>query len=286
MKEQNLKPIVKIFEGNEIRSVWSSEEEKYYISVVDVVKALTASDRPRKYWSDLKRQLREEGTELSEKIGQLKLKASDGKYYITDVVDIENMFRIIESIPSKNAEPIKQWLAHLGSERIDEIFDPELAINRAITYYSNQGYDDEWIRMRLNGILNRKSLTDVWQDGGIKEKSEYAILTNEIYKTWSGMSASDYKKFKGLKKESLRDNMIDIEIALTDLGELTTRDIARKERPIGLKANAIVARKGGGSSKLAREYYENHTNKKAISKHRKKYSKRKYRNIGQRTSFI
>ena len=245
MKEEQMKLINKLFNDKNIRTIWNKEEEKYYVSVVDVVGVLTNSSRPRKYWSDLKRKLVEEGSQLSEKIGQLKLKSSDGKYYKTDICDIEQMFRIIESIPSKNAEPIKLWLARLGKERIDETFDPSLSVQRAIDTYRAKGYDEEWIIRRIKGIQDRKKLVDVWASNGVSEEVEYAILTNDIYKEWSGMTAEEYKQFKGLRKESLRDNMSDIEIALADIGELTTRELAKKRKPFGLKENRRTAKEGG-----------------------------------------
>ena len=245
MKQDKMHLINKIFNNEEIRTVWDKDEEKYYISVVDVVGVLTKSTRPRKYWTDLKSKLKEEGNEVSEKIGQLKLKSQDGKYRLTDVCDIEEMFRIIESIPSKNAEPIKQWLAKLGKERIDEVFDPSLTIQRAVDTYRTKGYDEEWISKRIKGIQERKKLTDVWKDNGIDSNLEYAILTNDIYKEWSGMTAKEYKQYKGLRKESLRDNMSDIEIALADIGELTTRELAKKHKPIGLEENRKIAKEGG-----------------------------------------
>ena len=234
MNQDKMHLINKIFNNETIRTVWDKEQEKYFISIVDLVGVLSESDRPRKYWNDIKNKLKQEGNEVSEKIGQLKLKSQDGKYRLTDVCDIEEMFRIIESIPSKNAEPIKQWLAKLGSERIDETFDPSLAAVRAIDLYRAKGYDESWISKRMKGIQDRKKLTDVWKDGGITESKEYAILTNEIYKEWSGMTAKEYKSYKGLRKESLRDNMTDIEVALADLGELATREIAKKKNPKGL----------------------------------------------------
>ena len=237
--------INKIFNNETIRTVWDKEQEKYFISIVDLVGVLSESDRPRKYWSDLKSKLKLEGNEVSEKIGQLKLKSQDGKYRLTDVCDIEEMFRIIESIPSKNAEPIKQWLAKLGSERIDETFDPSIAAQRAIDLYRAKGYDEKWIAKRLKGIQDRKELTDVWKNGGITESEEYAILTNEIYKEWSGMTAKEYKQYKGLRKENLRDNMDSIELILTDLSEEATKRIASKQKPKGLKENIKVARRGG-----------------------------------------
>lgn len=245
-----------IFEEKEIRREWYKGD--WYFSVIDIVEVLVENNkRPRKYWSDLKQKLISEGfVEVSEKIGQLKLKSQDGKYRLTDVCDIEEMFRIIESIPSKNAEPIKQWLAKLGSERIDETFDPSLAAQRAIDLYRTKGYDEEWIAKRVKGVQDRKQLTDVWKDGGISEQKEYAILTNEIYKEWSGMSAKEYKSFKGLRKESLRDNMTDVEVALADLGEIATREIAKKKTPKGLNENIEVARRGGKIAGNARKDLE------------------------------
>ncbi len=256
MNQDKMHLVNKIFNNETIRTVWDKEQEKYFISVVDLVGVLSESDRPRKYWGDLKSKLKQEGNEVSEKIGQLKLKSQDGKYRLTDVCDIEEMFRIIESIPSKNAEPIKQWLAKLGSERIDETFDPSLAAQRAIDLYRTKGYDEEWIAKRVKGVQDRKQLTDVWKDGGISEQKEYAILTNEIYKEWSGMSAKEYKSFKGLRKESLRDNMTDVEVALADLGEIATREIAKKKTPKGLNENIEVARRGGKIAGNARKDLE------------------------------
>lgn len=226
MKFNNkLETISILFEGKKIRSIWDNDIEDYYFSVTDIIIALTGTNSPRKYWNDLKKKLVAEGSQLSENIGQLKMKSSDGKYYNTDVLDTKGILRLIESIPSAKAEPFKIWLANLGNERIDEVFNPEIAINRAIEYYHKKGYPDEWIKMRIDSILNRKKLTQVWKESGIEKNYEYALLTDEIYKTWSGMSTKEYKDFKHLKKESLRDNMSDIEVALTNLGEITTRDI-------------------------------------------------------------
>ena len=265
MKENKLDTITNLFEGSEIRSIWDSEKQDYYFSVVDVISALTNSNIPRNYWSDLKRKLKEEGSELHEKIVQLKMIALDGKNRQTGTLDTEGIFRLIESVPSPKAEPFKMWLASLGKERIDEVFDPEKAIDRAIDYYRKKGYSDSWIEVRLKGILNRKKLTDVWKENGITKNYEYAILTNEIYKAWSGMKANEYKDFKGIRKESLRDNMSDIEVILTDLGEVTARDIAKKERPKGLKDNLKVAKRGGDVSKIAKESYEMQTGHSAIT---------------------
>ena len=266
MKQDNMHLINKIFSNETIRTIWDKDEEKYYASIVDIVGVLADSKEPRKYWSWLKTKLKkEEDFELSRITRQLKLKASDGKYYNTDVCDIEGMFRIIESIPSKNAEPIKQWLAHLGKERIDEVFDPSLTMQRAIDTYRAKGYDEAWISKRIKGIQERKRLTDVWKDSGFEKTHEYAMLTNEICKSWSGMKANEYKQFKGIRKESLRDNMTDIKVLLTDLGEIATRNVAESEHPQGFKENMKVARKGGQVASDARKSYEKATKKKAIS---------------------
>ena len=266
MGQDRMHLINKIFNNETIRTVWDKENEKYYISIVDLVGVMAESDRPRKYWSDLKSKLKQEGNEVSEKIGQLKLKSQDGKYRLTDVCDIEEMFRIIESIPSKNAEPIKQWLAKLGKERIDEVFDPSISAQRAIDLYRAKGYDEAWIQKRLKGMQDRKKLTDIWKDGGITENKEYAILTKEIYKSWSGMSAKEYKEYKGLRKESLRDNMSDIEVTLADLGEIATREIAKKHNPQGLKENIEVAKRGGKIAKNARVDLEKEIDESIITK--------------------
>jgi len=265
LKENKLDTITNLFEGSEIRSIWDSEKEDYYFSVVDVVGVLTESDDPSHYWRTLKARMIKEGNETVTNCDSFKFKAKDGKMRMTDVLDTEGIFRLIESVPSPKAEPFKMWLASLGKERIDEVFDPEKAIDRAIDYYRKKGYSDSWIEVRLKGILNRKKLTDVWKENGITENYEYAILTNEIYKTWSGMKANEYKDFKGIRKESLRDNMTDIEVILTDLGEVTARDIAKQERPQGLKDNLKVAKRGGDVSKIARESYEIQIGRSAIT---------------------
>ena len=267
MNQDKIYIVNKIFNNETIRTVWDKDAEKYYISVVDMVGVLADSKEPRKYWNWLKTKLKkEEDFELSSITRQLKLKASDGKYYNTDVCDIEGMFRIIESIPSKNAEPIKQWLAHLGKERIDETFDPSIAVKRAMDLYRTKGYDEAWIQKRLRGIQDRKKLTDIWKDGGITEGKEYAILTNEIYKEWSGMTAKEYKEFKGLRKESLRDNMSDIEVTLADLGEIATREIAKKHNPQGMKENIEVARRGGKIASNARKDLETEIGESVVTK--------------------
>ncbi len=217
----------------------------------------------------LKHRLKKEGNESVTNCNQLKLKSSDGKYYNTDVVDVEGMFRIIQSIPSKNVESIKGWLAKLGSERIDEVFDPSLAAQRAIDIYRAKGYDEKWIAKRLKEIQDRKELTDIWQENGINEGKEYAILTNEIYKEWSGMTAKEYKQYKGLRKESLRDNMDNIEVILTDLSEETTKRLAEKHKPQGLEQNKEVARMGGHAAKVAREDIERNLGESVVSKQNK-----------------
>ena len=265
--KNKLETISNLFENKEIRSIWDSEKEEYYFSVVDVINALAEPKNPRDYWYQLKKRLSdEEKSEVSTNCRQLKMKAHDGKMRKTDTLDTAGIFRLIESVPSPKAEPFKVWLANLGKERIDEVFDPEIAANRVVNYYRSKGYTDEWIKQRLIGIVDRFKLTDIWKDGGIDKPVEFALLTNEIYKTWSGMKANEYKEYKGLKKESLRDNMTDIELALTNIGELTTRDIAREEHPKGLKENMSVAKRGGNVAKGARELYEKETKKSAISK--------------------
>ena len=217
MNQEKMYLINKIFNNETIRTVWDKEDEKYYISVVDIVGTISESKDKQSYWRKLKQRLREEGNETVTNCHALKLKAQDGKYRLTDVVDVQGMFRIIESIPSKNAEPIKMWLAKLGSERIDEVFDPSISVQRGIDIYRAKGYEEAWISKRIKGIQDRKKLTDIWKEGGVNGIKEYAILTNEIYKGWSGMTAKEFKQFKGLRKESLRDNMSDIEITLADL---------------------------------------------------------------------
>ena len=266
MNKEKTYLINKIFNNENIRTVWDNEEEKYYISVVDIIKVLTDSTNPQIYWRVLKKRIKDEGNESVTNCNGLKLKASDGKYRLTDVVDIEGMFRIIESIPSKNAEPIKQWLAKLGSERIDEVFNPSIGIQRLIDLYRLKGYDEEWIAKRIKGIQQRKKLTDVWKDNGINSDLEYAILTNDIYKEWSGMTVKEYKKFKGLKKESLRDNMSEFEIALADIGELTTKELAKKYKPFGLEENRKIAKEGGQVANNTRKDIEARLNGTIITK--------------------
>ena len=234
MENDKLEAISNLFEGKEIRSVWNAEKEEYYFSVVDVIGALTNSNIPKRYWSDLKKKLIEEGSQLYENIVQLKMKSQkDGKNYSTDTLDTKGILRLIESIPSPKAEPFKIWLAQMGKERIDEVFDPELAVNRAVDYYRNKGYSDKWIESRLKAILDRKKLTDVWKENGIVQNYEYAVLTNEIYQEWSGMKA---------------------------------RELAKEHKPYGLKENKKIAKKGGHVAKVAREDMEKELGKSVISK--------------------
>ena len=266
MKENQMHLINKMFNSETIRTVWNREEQKYYISVVDIVGVLSESDNPRNYWKVLKHRLKKEGNESVTNCNQLKLKSSDGKYYNTDVVDIEGIFRIIESIPSTNAEPIKLWLARLGRERIDEVFDPSITVQRAIDTYRANGYDEEWIIKRIKGIQDRKKLTDIWKEGGVTKEVEFSILTNDIYKEWSGMTANEYKEFKGLRKESLRDNMDELEVLLADIGETTTRKLAEKHKPIGLEENRIIAKEGGTIANNTRKDIESRLGENIVNK--------------------
>lgn len=257
---------VKIFEGSQIRSVWDNEREEWYFSVVDVIGSLTESNNPRDYWYRVKKRMsEEERSELSTFCRQLKLKSTDGKSYKTDVADMQGIFRIIQSVPSPKAEPFKMWLAEVGKERIDEIIDPELTIDRALEGYARKGYSREWINQRLQAIQVRKELTDTWQDHGVKAGNEYAILTNEISKAWSGMTTREYKDFKGLKKENLRDNMSTTELILNMLAETATKDIAEATNPQGLEENKQVAQDGGSIAGDARKSIEARTGKPVIT---------------------
>ena len=257
---------VKMFEGSQIRSVWDNEREEWYFSVVDVIGSLTESNNPRDYWYRVKKRMsEEERSELSTFCRQLKLKSTDGKSYKTDVADMQGIFRIIQSVPSLKAEPFKMWLAEVGKERIDEIIDPELTIDRALEGYARKGYSREWINQRLQAIQVRKELTDTWQDHGVKAGNEYAILTNEISKAWSGMTTREYKDFKGLKKENLRDNMSTTELILNMLVETATKDIAEATNPQGLDENKQVAQDGGSIAGDARKSIEARTGKPVIT---------------------
>ena len=257
---------IKMFEGSQIRSVWDNEREEWYFSIVDVVGSLTESNNPRDYWYRVKKRMsEEEKSELSTICRQLKLKAPDGKMRLTDVADMQGIFRIIQSVPSPKAEPFKMWLAEVGKERIDEIIDPELTIDRALEGYARKGYSREWINQRLQAIQVRKELTDTWQDHGVKAGNEYAILTNEISKAWSGMTTREYKDFKGLKKENLRDNMSTTELILNMLAETATKDIAEATNPQGLDENKQVAQDGGSIAGDARKSIEARTGKPVIT---------------------
>lgn len=256
---------IKIFEGNQIRSVWDNDKEEWYFSVVDVVGTLSDSKDPGAYWRKLKQRLKEEGSEVVTFCHGLKLKAADGKLRESDVADMQGIFRIIQSVPSPKAEPFKMWLAEVGKERLDEIVDPELTIERALETYLRKGYSREWINQRLQAIQVRKELTDSWQDHGVKEGLEYAILTNEISKAWSGMTTREYKDFKGLKKQNLRDNMSTTELILNMLAETATKDIANASNPYGLEENKKVAKRGGNVAKVARDTLERETGKSVIT---------------------
>lgn len=261
-----LETISNLFEGNEIRSVWNPEKEEYYFSVIDVIKALTNSNIPKRYWSDLKRKLTEEGSQLYENIVQLKMPSpKDGKNYRTDVANTEQLLRIIQSIPSPKAEPFKMWLAEVGRERIDETIDPELTIERALETYLKKGYTREWINQRLQAIQVRKELTDEWDSRGVKQGVEYAILTDEITKAWSGMTTRQYKNLKGLKKENLRDNMSTLELVLNMLAEATTTEISKEKNPQSFSENRSVAKEGGEVAGNARKDIEERTGKPVIT---------------------
>ena len=265
MNQDKLKTISNLFEGKEIRSIWNKEQEEYYFSVVDVVNALAEPKDARKYWSSLKSRLKKEGSEVTTNCSQLKMLAPDGKIRLRDAMKTNDIFRLIESIPSPKAEPFKVWLANLGSEKIDEVFDPSKGIDQMIDIYLKKGYTLEWIEARIKAVIERKKLTKVWHDNGIKDGKEYGILTNEIYKEWSGMTASEYKSYKGIRKENLRDNMSRLEVILTDLGEAATEELAKKHRPQGLEANKKIAKLGGHAAKSARDDLEKNLGEPVIT---------------------
>ena len=256
---------IQLFEKKQVRSVWNEAQEKWYFSIIDVIEVLVENNRPRKYWSDLKKKLEKEGSELSEKIGQLKLQSSDGKFYKSDVADSQQLLRLIQSIPSRKAEPFKLWLAQVGSDRLDEMQDPELSINKAMQDYLNLGYSENWINQRLKSIEVRKELTDEWKKLGLKEGQQFATLTDIITKGWSEKSTKDYKKFKGLKKENLRDNMTNTELILNMLAEASTKDISQAVNPETFDENKTVAQQGGNVAKVARLELESKTGKKVVS---------------------
>jgi len=256
---------LQLFEEQSVRTHWDEEQEKWFFSVVDVVAILANNTRPRKYWSDLKAKLNVEGSEVSENIGQLKMLANDGKMRMTDVADTEQLLRLIQSIPSPKAEPFKMWLAKVGYERIEETEDPELAFDRAMETYLAKGYSKEWINQRLKSIEVRKELTDEWAERGMKQGLEYAILTNELTKAWAGKDVKEYKSYKGLKKENLRDNMSNLELVLNMLAEASTTEISKKKEPQGIEENKDIARKGGNAAKQARLEIEKQTGEAIVS---------------------
>ena len=256
---------IQLFDGKQVRYVWDEEQEKYFFSVVDIIQVLTDSTTPRRYWSDLKRKLAAEGSEMYEKIVQLKLPSSDGKSYLTDVADTEQVFRLIQSVPSKKAEPFKLWLAALGQERMNQLQDPELSIEQAIKDYRRLGYSEDWINQRIKTIEIRKGLTDEWQRGGMKEEHDYAILTDIISRAWSGMTTREYKKYKGLRKESLRDNMTNVELMLNGLAEAAATELSKRENPKGFAENANIAQRGGDVAHVARERLEQELGDTVIS---------------------
>lgn len=255
---------IKIFEDKKVRTFWDEEKEKWYLSIIDVIEILTGTDRPRKYWSDLKRKLKKEGSELSEKIGQLKMQSSDGKFYNTDVADTEQLFRLIQSIPSPKAEPFKLWLAQVAAERLDEMQDPELSIDRALEQYLKLGYSENWINQRLKSIEIRKELTDEWKKRGLKEGVQFATLTDIITKAWSDKTTKEYKILKGLKKENLRDNMTNTELILNMLAEASTKDISAATNPKDFEESKKVAKQGGNVAKVARKELEAKTGKNVV----------------------
>lgn len=256
---------VKLFQNQQIRSHWDAEREQWYFSVVDIIQALTGSERPRKYWADLKKKLLAEGSEVSDKIGQLKLLAPDGKRRETDVADTETLLRLIQSIPSPKAEPFKLWLAQVGYERLEENEDPERTIDRALAAYLAKGYSKEWINQRLKSIEIRKELTDEWQRRGVKNGGEFALLTDEITRAWSGMKTSEYKQLKQLKRENLRDHMSNLELVLTMLAEATTTEISSVKQPADFEGNRTVAREGGEVAGNARKDIESKTGQPVIT---------------------
>ena len=266
MAEVNDNSSIQLFEDQKIRTAWDAEKEEWYFSIIDVISVLTGTANPRRYWSDLKRKLKAEGAnELYEKIVQLKMLSSDGKRYKTDVANTEQFLRIIQSIPSPKAEPFKAWLAMVGKERIEETIDPEQAIDRALDTYLKKGYSEEWIHQRLLAIRIRNELTDEWKKRGVQKGKEYAILTDEISRAWSGMTTGQYKRLKGLTKENLRDNMTDLELVLTMLAEASTTDISKTAKPQTFEENKQVAKRGGKVAGIARQALEAETGKPVIT---------------------
>ena len=256
---------IKLFEQKKVRTHWDEKEEKWYFSVIDVIEILTGNQRSRKYWSDLKTKLKKEGSELSEKIGQLKMESPDGKFYATDVADAEQLLRLIQSIPSPQAEPFKQWLAKVGYERMKEIADPEQSLDRARENWQKLGRSEKWIQQRMTGQETRNKLTDYWKESGVKQGDEFAFLTNVIHQEWTGLTVKKHKNLKGLKSQNLRDHMSEAELIFTALAELSTRQIAETEQAKGVTQNASAGKKGGKIAKDARLALENKTGKKVIT---------------------
>ena len=256
---------IKVFENKKVRTAWNEETEDWFFSVIDVIEILTESENPRRYWSDLKIKLSTEGSELYDDIVQLKLPAADGKMRLTDVLDTKGILRLVQSVPSPKAEPFKMWLAKVGSDRLDEIADPEKAILRGADFYRAKGYTEGWINQRLQTIEMRKELTDEWKKRGIESEKDYAILTNEMTKAWSGLTVKEYKEKKGLKKENLRDNMTNIELVLNMLAEVTSTAISKQEEPETFEENRKVAIRGGKVANSAKEEYEKETGLKVVS---------------------
>lgn len=256
---------IKLFNDKQIRTIWDDEQEKWYFSIVDVVGILTESPNPRKYWSVLKSRLKKEGSQLTTNCSQLKMLSSDGKYYKTDVADTEQLFRLIQSIPSPKAEPFKLWLAKVGRERIDEIEDPEIGIDRLMETYLRKGYSTSWVNQRLKSIEVRKELTDEWDNRGVKKGQEYAILTDEITKAWSGFTTKQYKNLKQLKRENLRDHMTNLELVLNMLAEATTTEISKEKKPKSFKENQRIAKQGGTIAGNTRKEIEEKTGKNVVS---------------------
>ena len=262
MKQQNA---LQIFDNKNVRTIWDAEQEKWYLSIIDVIEVLTGSPRPRKYWNALKTKLIAEGSELSQNLGQLKMQSADGKFYLTDVADTEQIFRLIQSIPSPKAEPFKLWLAKIAAERLDEMQDPELSIDRALEQYLQLGYSESWINQRLKSIEIRKELTDEWKSKGLKEGAQFATLTDIITKAWADKTTKEYKILKGLKKENLRDNMTNTELILNMLAEASTKDISQAVNPDGFEESKKVAMQGGNVAKVAMKELEAKTGKKVVS---------------------
>lgn len=256
---------IKLFEQKQVRSLWDEQKEKWFFSIVDVIGVLTDSANPNNYWKVLKYRLSKEGSQLVTDCNQLKMQSSDGKFYNTDVADTEQLFRLIQSVPSPKAEPFKLWLAKVGRERIDEIEDPEIGIDRLMETYLKKGYSKEWINQRLKSIEVRKELTDEWEERGVKKGEEYAILTDEITKAWSGHTVKSYKKFKNLKKENLRDNMTNLELVLNMLAEATTREISKEKKPKTFTDSKVIAKQGGTIAGNTRKQIEEKTGKKIVS---------------------